>query len=698
MSDEQFERDLRRTLARMTSEPASPALRARVGETLATPRTTRRPSWRYLPRFTAGVTAVILVVATAGLLFALRPQHAIGPAASASPGPTPAESPSATLGPAIVVPSGVPPTTWSRVPDAPEFHVGPVQGTALAVAPDGAFIAIVSSIDSGRAVVFRSTDGLTWTPSGSLPQGSHAGVFAIGVRGGTMVAVGIDTSGTNTGKATGTNRVATAAVWTSADGLAWKRVPQQPALAVGELDRLAAGPAGFLAVGSEYDAPAWSADGASWMRVDVGTPNAVVSGVAATDTGFVAVGGVETAAMAWTSPNGRTWQRATFEDSSQLNARLVSVAAQGQRLVALGAVPAPGDEAAPQMWTGLAVWASSDGGTTWKRVASGNAAPALYPPSVPKLYALTAGFIALSNLGPGGVSVWNSPDTATWRQDAIDATAHDGAFALAISRSRAVIVGSTTGGMGGDRVEFWTGDVGPPSTGAQSPWLARAGAVIKALGYDLPDGGTVSQERDMATGATNTLVRFGTAWQVQWDATGILTFVFRTAPPPSVPPVTKDIASARVISVAAAVGYAIPTHSIPTTFDAELWTATWPRTVDGVPTIGDDTGITLYADGSFAGFHRLERPLEAKPAHVLTRAEAEAAFLAARGSRPSLLPVKITGAELAWAPAAPATEPSPTLRLCWVLTLQVVGGEPGQLARAVLDAGTGVELWGDSTA
>ncbi len=239
----------------------------------------------------------------------------------------------------------------------------------------------------------------------------------------------------------------------------------------------------------------------------------------------------------------------------------------------------------------------------------------------------------------------------------------------------------------------------PSAADPDSVSLARASSLIQALGYDVPEVGTVAEVTDTTTGATNTVVRFGTAWQVEWDPRGVLTFVFRTAAPAGTPAVTKDVAATRVMSAAAAVGYSIPTDSIPLTLGGGLWSASWPRTVNGVPTMGDDTGITLYADGSFAGFHRLERPLEPKPARVLTREEAQAALLAARSSRPSLLPVQITGGELEWAPpVAPGTGPSPTLRLCWVLTLKVVGGEPGQLARAVLDAGTATELWGDSTA
>ena len=78
--------------------------------------------------------------------------------------------------------------------------------------------------------------------------------------------------------------------------------------------------------------------------MSLGAAGAVkVNDVAATDTGFVAVGSVGSAAAIWTSSDLEHWARASFPDGSDASAQLVAVAAQGQRLVALGAVPAPGE-------------------------------------------------------------------------------------------------------------------------------------------------------------------------------------------------------------------------------------------------------------------------------------------------------------------------------------------------------------------
>jgi hypothetical protein len=385
------------------------------------------------------------------------------PAAPPSPAWLPAPTPSA---PALVLPVGAPPTSWSRVADAPLLHVSPASNTAVATAPDGTFVALASAIDSRLApVVLHSVDGLTWTAGGSLPASGDTQVSAIARWCDLLVAVGEDTTairaeidkGVTTGARPG------GAAWTSTDGTTWQRVPDQPAFAPGELLRVTAGPAGLMAVrGLDVGSLVFSHDGTTWSDAPVGTPGAKVTGITATDEGFVAVGSVETSAAAWTSPDGRTWQRATFTDGSDASANLVSVAAQGRRLVALGAVPAPGDEAIPGAWTGPASWLSTDGGATWTQTGSAlhGTAPDLYPSSSPDLYPLSGGFIGVGPNAQGNLAVWTSVDGTRWQPATIDATAEEFGRSLAVSGSRAIIGGRTVGtGMGGDRAVFWTGDL-----------------------------------------------------------------------------------------------------------------------------------------------------------------------------------------------------------------------------------------------
>ena len=103
----------------------------------------------------------------------------------------------------------------------------------------------------------------------------------------------------------------------------------------------------------------------------------------------------------------------------------------------------------------MRAWTSADSGATWTR--SANAAPALYAPSVPRVYTGWGGFVALGNPGPGGIRVWTTRDGIVWRQSRIDAAGIDvWGKSLAISGSFAVIGGRTVGtGGGGDRAVFW---------------------------------------------------------------------------------------------------------------------------------------------------------------------------------------------------------------------------------------------------
>jgi hypothetical protein len=345
--------------------------------------------------------------------------------------------------------------------------VSPASNTVVATAPDGRFVAIASAIDSRKApVVLHSGDSMTWTAGGSLPASGDTEVSAIARWGDLLVAVGEDTTAIRAeiDKGEATTAVPAGAAWTSTDGTTWQRVPDQPAFAPGPFLRLTAGPAGLMAVrGLGFGSLVFSCDGTTWSEAPVGTPGANVSDVAATDEGFVAVGSVETTAAAWTSPDGQHWQRATVTDGSGASADFVSVAAQGRRLVALGAVPAPGDEAIPGSWTGPASWLSTDGGESWTQTGSAlhGTAPDLYPASIPDLYAMSGGFIVVGANAQGNLAVWTSVDGTKWQPVTIDATSEEFGRSLAVSGSRAIIGGHTVGtGMGGDRAVFWAGDMG----------------------------------------------------------------------------------------------------------------------------------------------------------------------------------------------------------------------------------------------
>ncbi len=121
----------------------------------------------------------------------------------------------------------------------------------------------------------------------------------------------------------------------------------------------------WVALGAESRAVAWtSADGLVWDRTEL--PREVadpdlddVSGIAAGDGGFVAVGsrtvGGHDSPVVWTSPDGRSWERHDLGGRGWLS----SVAVRGRTAVAVGASHIPGDARA---------WRSVDLGRTWSAV------------------------------------------------------------------------------------------------------------------------------------------------------------------------------------------------------------------------------------------------------------------------------------------------------------------------------------------
>ena len=153
-----------------------------------------------------------------------------------------------------------------------------------------------------------------------------------------------------------------AAVWISTDAHDWERIdPTSPAfdsksgVDVVMLD-VAAGPTGFVAVGSEFGATSgpqvavWrSSDARDWVRVDtssqVFSTTGALSSVAALEAGFAAAGpegfGLgEGPVTVWTSPDGTTWDRVLVLETGSAQAMVATgpaLAIAGQVVTAEGA-------------------------------------------------------------------------------------------------------------------------------------------------------------------------------------------------------------------------------------------------------------------------------------------------------------------------------------------------------------------------
>jgi hypothetical protein len=236
---------------------------------------------------------------------------------------------------------------WSRVTD----DDGTFDDSSIrSVTKGGPGLVAVGSAGEGAAV-WTSVDGIVWSrvphdeaAFGGSPTGGPS-MWHVAVGGPGLVAVGIDWSGPD----------ADAAVWTSVDGLTWTRVPHDEEVFGGTGHQAisgvtAAGP-GLVAVGVErsgrMQGVVWtSVDGLTWTRVppdesgslDGGEMKSVVVG----DSGLVAVGwigwigGPNSVAAVWTSPDGIVWSRVLHDEEAIGNGLMSNLINTDRGLVAVG--------------------------------------------------------------------------------------------------------------------------------------------------------------------------------------------------------------------------------------------------------------------------------------------------------------------------------------------------------------------------
>ncbi len=200
-------------------------------------------------------------------------------------------------------------TIWTRVPHDPAVFGDDSDLSMSAVTVGGPGLVAVGLDWSGGstadAVIWTSVDGFVWdrVPHdedlfGGVGNQAAVSVAVVGTR---VVAVGVERSSD-----------IDAAVWTSEDGIVWQRVPNdQEALSEGEMWDVTVGGPGLVSVGwigwvagQNSDAAIWtSADGITWERIphDEDLFGGVeMWGVAAGGPGLVAVGSDGPDAAVWT--------------------------------------------------------------------------------------------------------------------------------------------------------------------------------------------------------------------------------------------------------------------------------------------------------------------------------------------------------------------------------------------------------------
>jgi hypothetical protein len=373
-------------------------------------------------------------------------------------------------------------TDWSRHDlgrDGPKIH-------AMADGGPG-FIGVGGdvSVASGKAEIWSSEDGLTWTAV-EAPAGDGALVDIV-AGGPGFVAI----------------TASPASAWTSPDGIRWTEAARDTfgtatlrALAGDSARLVAVGPGGFWV----------SPDGATWRSVAVPGLVGSVNDVVAGGPGFVAVGNVpissmETKGAVWTSPDGTAWTR--IEDDPVFErSDIWSLAVDGETLVGVGFTLEPSGQIRPLTWR-------SRDGLAWDRgtvadesipVPSGGNLEGAALTTVAKTSTgwLAAG-VAVDIRPDGGaldVALWHSADGSTWtrhpHRPAFEA-GMSGALQFAPSRivvdgERVLVVGSTQG----PQTTIW---VSPPAPGGAEP-SPRPSAPPSS---PRPDDGTLATPAPMAS-------------------------------------------------------------------------------------------------------------------------------------------------------------------------------------------------------
>jgi hypothetical protein len=318
----------------------------------------------------AGAAAAVVAILIGLSLLIGSFQEETPPVVTQQPGPTSLPGPASTVPEAETTLLEVPDAgladvlEWSlvTVPTEIEVHCPPVEGVhdAPCVEPLGAVLRDVVVVDdrlvavghdgstgSWDAAIFLSADGATWnrvpTADGALVDHGDQDVRAIATGGGSLVAVG-STDCDASEIATPLQKCP--AIWVSEDGTEWARI-------------------GLDAIHTEDGTPFTAALTKGAFAPDLSRePHGYeMRSVARTQDQFVAVG-----EAIWTSPDGRSWTMYPLpsEESGECTpeCRANTVVVTGDGLIAAGKDPTL--RASPQGGK-ASIWVSRDG-LGWSQV------------------------------------------------------------------------------------------------------------------------------------------------------------------------------------------------------------------------------------------------------------------------------------------------------------------------------------------
>ena len=282
-----------------------------------------------------------------------------------------------------------------RPPGVSAEHVVSVTATETAIVAVG--YRETNEIRDG--MVWRSTDGDVWNVvDGSVFKGVELVDVAPAPNG--FVALGeADTPGdVNHPKSV---------VFSSVDGLSWRRLPPLPATGDSSASSIAGGPAGVVAMADAAGGGqvVWrAADGRSFERVTLAGPAAggLIDPHALPD-GFVALTGAGGSPAMLRSKDGSTWTASPVEPASKVGVTRVTPARWGTIVQGMGAPSCVGAAPCP---AGFFSWWSGDG-VRW------GALPVSSPLTNGASIVVPAGDHGL--LAIDGADAWSSPDGWAWR-------------------------------------------------------------------------------------------------------------------------------------------------------------------------------------------------------------------------------------------------------------------------------------------
>ena len=428
----------------------------------------------------------LLMALVAGSLVTMSPAACGGAApATMTGGPAPTAVPTAVPTPGSTEGRTPGPITW-------DVRQGPGRAGDQTIVSDavstGALLVAVgmagTTLETGdTAGVWTSPDGRTWEPAKvAQPAGTIA---AVAGEPGRLVAVGTVFEGTSG-----------PAAWTSVDGGTWQALPASAfagssGYEPGALEDIAAGPGGFVAVGSEHGAggsraAAWySPDGLTWTptQSDLGGDSA--GAVVQFGSGYVAAGWAPGAdgddrALFWTSPDGRTW--AAAPDAKDLHdvGSTPILAAVAQHLVAFGYRSHQWVPTEPIVWT-------SQDGVTWMRQAAGGVVAPL-----PSVSPLASDQPAATGLAVGGLIGTDGVFVAAGETIALGPSSGTGPF-----MARRVVWTSSTGGSWSIVAELPEGPADPGADPAiVGPLVVHQGRLL-VFGRPMGTGSAPLWETDL---------------------------------------------------------------------------------------------------------------------------------------------------------------------------------------------------------